>query len=216
ISHMSNQSAPKLPENVFDLMLISMEAFYGLLLALGVWWLYFFNRKAVIAQFRGEAVSDAQAPFRRPISLSILAWFLLFGSCSCLVCLVLSFPTILFGILLTGRAAKIVFLAYGVMLLFIGVGILKLKPWARKLSIWYFSISIASMTLSLALPGSEARFERAYSALESTFGTTGPQVHPPVWSSILIGLISFGVPLWLVISRKQAFTQNRVSAPPLA
>ena len=53
----------------------SLIAFYLIIAAIGVWWLVYFTRKGVIAQFAGEgSLSTLSA---RPLSISIIAWWLL-------------------------------------------------------------------------------------------------------------------------------------------
>ena len=79
-------SNPNLPANFVGMIRTGLVMFYGLLAALGGFWLYFFNKRSVKAQFLGELSAGTMradlngAKRSRPLSITVIAWFLLIGS----------------------------------------------------------------------------------------------------------------------------------------
>lgn len=88
--------SPGLIKGVLAVVLI----FELMLAALGVWWLVFFNRRNVKAQFLEKA--EAATPRRGPLSITIIAWLLVVGGLSLPFQLLFSYPTIMFGFVLRG------------------------------------------------------------------------------------------------------------------
>jgi hypothetical protein len=78
----------------------------------------------------------AAARSGRPMSISIIAWLLL-GSLITLGSALLRFPAVFFNRLLTGWAAVLCYLAFAVVTLYLGFGLLRLNPRARVLAIYY-------------------------------------------------------------------------------
>ncbi|MFZ3243922.1 MAG: hypothetical protein WA185_02515 [Candidatus Acidiferrales bacterium] len=128
-------------------------------IAIAIWWLILFTRKRVIAEFaaRGAAGPPAdpqtaftapapplassvastsprmQLSYRRPVSITVIAVFLLAGAAA--FPMFLFYPaswrvTVFFGMILTGRAVLVVFATYSALGILLGTGLLLLKPWA--------------------------------------------------------------------------------------
>jgi hypothetical protein len=86
-------AAPMYFVRVFSLV------FYGVPLAIGLWWLVLFNSKAVVAQFASPAGgsetpssdslldSPAPRPPAVPLAITVLAWFFLLSSCYSCPCI---------------------------------------------------------------------------------------------------------------------------------
>ena len=213
---------------------IAMGAFWLLLLAIGIWWLVFFNRPKVKAQFAhsAPASSDAATPesahswqnnasaapapevAQRPLSITILAWLLLAGCLFIPLGLILHSPAILFTKMLTGWPATAVFFIFAILQLFIGIGLLRLRPFARIAAIAYFVFGAVNTAVFNFAPGGH---ERALALMEnqvSMFPWTRPFESQPqllldpgrlIAFGAVTGVIAATIPLYFLITRKLAY-----------
>jgi|HubBroStandDraft_1064217.scaffolds.fasta_scaffold44255_2 hypothetical protein len=196
-----------LPSNFVLGVRVVMEIFYAALAALGGWWLYFFNKKAVRAQFANDAApADFPASInRRPLSIAIIGWYLLASSVIFLSIAGFRFPLFLFGYLIRGNLVVGVLAVYAAIHILAGIGLLKLRPWGRTLTICYFSLVILQTILSAALPGSGARFQEAMAELTTRFNLPPTTIHFSLWFSVLSVVPLYVVLLWFLITRKRFF-----------
>jgi hypothetical protein len=209
---------PDLPENFTLYMRIFMAAFFGLLAALGVWWIVYFNRKSVRAQFQGALAEGQESPgvARRPLSIAIIGWYMVVSAFCTLPFLFLHMPMFLMGFMIKGWASSLFMLACGVLQLVAGAGLLKLKPWSRILAIGYFSFFTLSTVMMVALPGSQARYEEAMRSVQETVGAPAPPstLHFPMWFGLAFCLPLFAVVVWFLVTQKKSFLPaNQISAP---
>jgi hypothetical protein len=74
---------PSVPPSFMTTFRVIMVGFYALLAALAGFWLYFFNKKSVKAQFVAEPTDGPtvrlalRRPGARPLSITIIGWFFL-------------------------------------------------------------------------------------------------------------------------------------------
>src|SRR2546421_1970833 len=134
-------TAPDVPATFMNTGRILTALFYSIPLGIGVWWLIFFNLRAVSIQFRaagsisgelpGEAIAEGLRPAKPapPLPITVLAVFFLLSSLSFVFIFFMPAPVVLFGHMFRG-AARIPFwvVSYG-LLIAAGIGLLKLKPW---------------------------------------------------------------------------------------
>jgi hypothetical protein len=84
VSMSQTESVP----NVSPAIIIGVFAVFAVIAllnaALGIWWMIYFNRSRVKAQFMGEAAAAAPRVF--PLSMTIIAWFLILGAVTSLFC----------------------------------------------------------------------------------------------------------------------------------
>jgi hypothetical protein len=128
------------PEETIHVVRWFILILYGLPLIVGVWWLILFNRKTVKAQFARHSVPlDPTAPqeTRRPLPVTVLAWFFISSVVNVVIVpfLPFSFPVIIFGYPIPGAGGKIFMLLNCLLLIVAGIGLLKLKPWSYPLTI---------------------------------------------------------------------------------
>jgi hypothetical protein len=213
---------------------ISMGAFMLALAGIGVWWLMFFNRSKVKEQFgqlspaladgsqfqttntvQGTLVGTADSSAnKRPLSITILAWFLLAGCLFVPLSLGLHAPAILFTKLLNGWPAALFYLSLAVVQLCIGVGLLRLRPTARTAAIiYYVFLSVNAVVFYLA-PGGHGRMLSFMESERSMFPwmhmlPSQPEFHfdstPFLVMGAVGGLIGTAIPLYFLITRKFAF-----------
>jgi hypothetical protein len=197
-------SSPGDPPGLKTGFRIGIVCFYGVLALIGGWWLYLFNRAPVVAQFAPGP------PPSRPLSVLVIAWHLLFGSVACFVCTWLPFPATLFSFTITGWTAKAVYLLLGLSQLWLGAGLLQLRPLSRILTIG-FSIFAALNCLSLVLlPGAAARLTKGVADLPASMHEWPLAIPLPLVPVGLTMALLCSVPIWFLVRNRSAF----VKAPP--
>jgi hypothetical protein len=133
-----------------------LAAIYGIPLAIGIWWLILFNRKAIKSQFAGSAIPfDANFPQkpRCPTPVAVLAW--LFIACVLdvpFLAFLPSVPLLLFGHFIGGQAGRTVLILMFVLFAVAGIGLLKLKPWSYSLTLGLEFFFLASGMVTLLNP----------------------------------------------------------------
>jgi hypothetical protein len=196
-----------LPAEAIRTTRIVFSVFYLLLVAVGCWWLYLFNTRAVKEQFLGGGTSGPapQGP-QKPLSIVIIAWIMLIGGCLLLPFSLLKMPTVILGFILTGWIARLVYLAYGVAQVLLGLGLLKLKPLSRTLAVYFLFFGLLNTAAQMLLPGREARFAALMKL--NPLGLPATNVPPPAsayWFGLVFGTLSSLVLVWFLIRGKDAF-----------
>jgi hypothetical protein len=101
----------------------------------------------------------------------------------------------------------VIWLVMCVLQVIMGIGLLKLKAWARITSICYCAFFVFN-SFAMLIPGSQARFEEAQAEIRRIFAIptlTPNQVHFPMWFGLIFSLPLFGLQLWFLITNKEAF-----------
>ncbi|HTU35842.1 MAG TPA: hypothetical protein VMF66_18720 [Candidatus Acidoferrum sp.] len=226
---------PSLPSNFAVTMRVSIALFYGLLGALAVFWIFFFNRASVKDQFQtkprhfaepalqlGPATAFA-APDRsatsRPLSITIISWLLIIGSAFAPLSMLYSrtafhgieIPLCFLGFFLFGRTAALIMVVWMAAQVIAAVGLLKLQNWARLTTIGLQLLGIINAVLMVGIPANRLRFQHIMDA--ATAFMNQPMAQPmsssfPVWIGMLASLPLFVVVLWFLITRKHAFTKQ--------
>ena len=240
------------PKAVFFIGL-AMAVFALVQMGIGIWWLVFFNRAKVKAQFvprylQSPGSVSGETPYRmdmphsatppppglappaglapplsppiaapnptvRPLSISIIAWYLL------AICLFVPFslamhaPAILFTAILTGWRAVVFFLAYAGLAVYVGTALLRMKPAARLIGIAYFVFNLFNIGVFYLAPGSRARMTRFLDLQQSMFPWMPSQADSPFHIDIMpflivgaiLGLALSLVPVYFLVAAKPAF-----------
>ncbi len=201
-------SPPNAPPGLMTGIRIGIVCLYGILALIGGWWLYLFNRAAVVAQFAPGP------PPVRPLSVSMIAWFLLVGGVVCLVYTWLPFPAMLFGFIIKGWPAITIYLLLGLLQLWLGIGLLRLRPLSRILTIGFFLLGGLNSLAFALLPGFAARMTEAMGSLPVSMRQPLPADFPmPLGAIAVTTVITCGVPIWFLLRRRDAFIQVPPSAP---
>ena len=215
---------------------LGMGAFWFGIAGIGVWWLILFNRPKVKAQFvripspvavvgappmpaqlTGVSPSPANA---RPLSITIIAWLLLASCVFIPVNLLMHAPAIFLTKIVSGNAVVIYFLVVLVVHLWLGVGLLRLNPTARVAGIAYYILIFVNAAIFYLAPGGHDRMRALVSASQAIFPWTkqmqqsGPQLDlmPLMRMGGVVGLLTILIPLYFLITRRQAFTRKEVPA----
>jgi hypothetical protein len=206
---------------------VGMAIFYGLLALLGGWWLYFFNSRPMRETFRGGASTPSSAwtpgvlapeenpgSRKRPLSITIIAYLALVSACMFPFFNILHMPLTFLGFYFTGAKASLIVVGYMSVQLLMAYGLLRLEMWGRSLAIYYFNFAIFNSIISVILPGAQARYEEAMSAMQGSLGLPPTQFQFPLWFSLVFSLPWIAIQLWFVVTRKKAFEgPYRLQAP---
>ena len=106
-------------------------------------------------------------------------------------------------------------LAFGFLQMVMGAGLLKLNPWARTMTIIYFSFFFLNSISIAVVPGTQMRFEEAMTEMRKIFGTYPTPMPFPMWFGLLPGLPLFLAVLWFLIKRREAFLPEAEGVAPL-
>src|ERR1019366_10368365 len=98
-----------------------MAGLYGVLAAIGVWWLVLFNLSSTKEYFAQHAPSQPDA---RPLSVSIIGWYLLISAVSLAAMAVLRMPAFVFGAVITGWGGLAMYAVLASTQVFLGAGLL--------------------------------------------------------------------------------------------
>ena len=187
---------------------IGIIGFYGLLGLLGAFWIWYFNSSSVKAGFEGGLVLPA--PRGRPLSISIIAWLAIFGGAFSLVMAVVPFPAVFFVWVFKGLPAHAIYAVYAGVYLWMGYGLLKLKPASRILAICAFAFSAVSIALFSLSPGmagrNRAMMETMPAALNLAHDTYSS---PSTYAGLIMAVLSSGVQIWYLARNRAAFYRDR-------
>jgi hypothetical protein len=215
---------------------VVMGLFWLGILGIGVWWLVFFTRARVKAQFTGvlpptgtlsPATSIAQtvggppatlqlSRTERPISLTVIAWFALAGSVCLIPMMFTHLPAVFFIKTLTGWPAIALYLAFAVVSFYVGLGLLRYKPFAREIGIGYFLFTVINMVVFYLTPGSRLRIQTILDDENKIFpwmtqGQTAATFRMDPTPMMIFGaamaVILAGVQIYFLITRKEAYEQ---------
>jgi hypothetical protein len=205
--------------SIMAMMRIAMAVTSLALIALGVWWAIFLTRRAATVQFAGGA-APLDRTFRRPVSITVIAWFMLVGCAGVFLSIALRSPVPFFVIMLTGVPALLYVVATGATLVYAGIGLLRLAPTARLVSIGYFAFGILNSAVFALGPGGHARLvaftERARAMNPMTSPAPPPfqvDMLPMMYASMAAAVLGGLVPIYFLVARKGAFLPAGAAAP---
>lgn len=200
-------------------------------LALAIWWLVLFTRSSVRLQFAlGVTFEPAHPPvfarpvayaegaatcvsprmqlaYRRPVSITVIAVCLLAG-CAFFPLMFFYPPnwriTAIFGVIVTGRSFLLVWVVLLAASLSLGIGLLRLKAWARRGSIAYFVVMLVNTALSVRVIG------RVMEMMQKQMDIPAPQLPAAFMKTIAAVGFIFGVCLYVaaiyfLVTRHAAF-----------
>ena len=181
--------------------IVAFYVFFALVFAgLGAWWLVYFTRPAIKPQFLSAAI-PAAVP-RGPLSIKIIAWLMVVACAVTSFSILSPYPMMVFGFVLRGwasRALLLLFLACG---LAGGIGMLRWRTWAHSLAVGFYGFGLLNV-LSFVIPGAVPRMKDAMQEFMPPNAPFDPTVF--VWFGLVIGLLTSGVLLWFLLTRRRVF-----------
>jgi|ERR1700728_857701 len=208
--------SPQLTPSLLTGMRIFLTLLYAALAVLGGWWLYFFNKRSTKEQFlkmRGASLErvlgqTAIAPGARPLSITLIAWYLLISAFIGVLGLSVNPPVFFFGFFFKGTSASLIMFGLALVQSLTSFGLLKLRPWGRTLAIYYFQFLIFNSLTMVLIPGTQARFDQAMGdMMRDMQGSSNPAqvMHFPIWFGVIFAVPLLALLLWVVIRKKDVF-----------
>jgi hypothetical protein len=130
--------------------------FYGVICAVGIFWLVYFNRQKVRDAFAGPAGEAAES--RRPILISVIAVLNMIGAASCLLMVFLPLPGAIFGWILHGWGKAALYLVFAVLTGAVGAGLWQLKRWGWRLALAMQAFGLVNVVVYLLRPSLWLRY----------------------------------------------------------
>ena len=193
-------------------ILAGIACFYAVLALIGGFWLYFFNTSRVRTQFAGGGLT--QPPGGRPFSLTMIAWLMLSGGALCGVLALLPLPAVLGGWIVSGWAARLVYAGTALIELWLGWGLLRLRPLSRVLSIAFSVLGPVNSLLFALLPGADARFAAVLAVYSPELRYSSTSHFPSLFGGIATVPLS-AVVIWFLVKCRPAFHPEPEITPPL-
>jgi hypothetical protein len=190
-------------QRLMDAMRWGMAGFYGVLAAIGGWWLVLFNLRSTKEYFAQDAPS---APPARPLSISVIGWYLLISSVFVAAMAVLRMPAFVFGAVITGWGGLAVYTLFAGAQIYLGTGLLHLQEQARLGTIGYFCFTVLNSVLTV--PGSAAKMQILQREMPRLFPAGVPMQYPqPIWVFVLMGVAFVAIPIWFLVRQRAAFVK---------
>ncbi len=214
----------------FPVFRILMAGFWLMLAAIGTWWLIFFTRSGVKAQFEPSAVlSPLQAipgtipvPVvpslpdkpRRPVSFTVIACLMLLGALFMPIAFLMHTPGIVLTRIVTGPKAVVYYIAVTVLSLYVGIGLLRLRPLARKVGIVYSILLLINSAVFYLAPGGVGRMRSLIESQSTIFPwmrltQSQPNLQLDMAPAMIVGgitgLLIISAQIYFLITGKEAF-----------
>ncbi len=178
-------------------------AIFGIPFAIGVWWLFQFNRKGTIAAFSSGAPTAAPA---RPLSISIIGWVNVIGGISCLFPILARIPAFMFGVEFTGWSAGVVYAFFGALSIYIGRALLDLRERGRRFAIGWFVFSLVHIGVVTFVPTLRRRMLDMQRRVEESQAQPAP-FDAAVFANVtfvLVALMALAA-IWFLVRNRGAF-----------
>jgi len=172
-------------------------------LSIAIWWLVYFNRSNVKAEFGTGTV--ASQPRQFPLTVSIVAWLLIGGGVINGIQMLFSYPLVLFGIVLRGWAAGLALALFAAVSVSAGIGLLKKRIEAHSLAVGYFVFGLLNVVSYLVLPGSFDRMQELVRETQSNQALPVNAMSPIMVVGMLTSIIGMSALLWFLIKARRPF-----------
>jgi hypothetical protein len=160
---------------------------YAAVLAIGIWWLVYFNRKSVRSVFAGPAGQIAES---RPVLISVFAVLSILAAPCCAATAFIPVPALFFGAVIGGGGKIALFLAFALLELVIGIGLWRMVEWARRLALGMMALGAVNMIVYLARPSLMLKnMGEVYRAMQ----VAQPQFAPHVQNILIAETFSFSL-----------------------
>lgn len=185
---------------------------FGGLAILGIWWIVFFNRPKIRAQFAGEENTLSQ----RPMSISIIAVLMMSSPICCLLLLFApQSPYLFFWFTVEGWMARLLSLVLSGISLWIGIGLWRMRLWSRKAAIYYYIFGFLAVAMPYALPGREARLQELLSRRHVTQQIGDENAQTTIGMTLICG-ISILLPLPFLFRSRFGSTDDGSDLPRIS
>ncbi len=178
--------------------------FYAVPLAIGIWWLIYFNRARAKALFSPGGVVPPASPL--PVSITVIGWFLVTSAITFPLVLYWQWPAMLMGMLLTGWSAALVHVFWCALSLYAGVGLLRCKMSGYNATLALFAAGPINALVFWLTPGSTERMAQFMrTARFPRMNLAAEPVLPSPELSLAVGLLSVAIPVYFLLTRRKKF-----------
>ena len=216
---------PGADAGMFAYFRFGFAGFYLLLAAVGVWWFILFTRPSVKGQFGASSAIGAM-PLNsvsvqssgRPLSITIIGWLMIVGSAFAPLNWWLRPPIPFFWRMLDGWSALLYIGVYAAVAIYVGIGLLKLKPLCRTIAIWLHGFGAVNAAVFYLAPGRNERIHAMMNWMPAFIPR--PAMEFPTSLALVGGLFGIAVVLvvvYFLVTSKPAFdrsSQSPASSPP--
>jgi hypothetical protein len=202
---------PNVGARLMSIIRLSMFGFYAALTGIGVWWLILFNLRNSRRYFIGQADAPASG---KPLSISLIAWYLLIAAALLPLAVILRVPALIFGVVFTQGAALAVYIAFAVVHLYLGVALLRLRETARIGAILYFGFVAVSGVVSALRVDPDEMMRQTQAAMPAFATTSTPAIPTPPWLIATLTIAYGAIPTYFLIRRRQAFLSPPAESQP--
>ena len=190
---------------------VFVAVFYGIMSAVGISWLAYFNLKSVRAAFlagQGPLVES-----RRPFLISIIAVLSIIGAVACLLMALIPLPGAFLGLILNGWQRAVLYLVYAALLAAAGVGLWRLQEWGRRLALAMQVVGLLQYAVYLVHPSLLVRYSQQ---IDQKINLTEPQQTLQVQTVLnnqtifYVAAMGFGITfliviIWVLMRYRNAF-----------
>jgi hypothetical protein len=134
----------------FKIGIVFGTLIYGAMLAIGVWWLAYFNRRNVRALFT-EANGNAKEN-RRPLLIAVIAVLLVIGTLFCYLMAFVPLPGLIFALIPRGWEKVLLLSVYAAFGVAAAIGLWRLKEWGRRLTLALITFGVINCFIYLVRP----------------------------------------------------------------
>ncbi len=180
-----------------------IASFFLLLFAVGVWWCCLFNTDSIQKAFRRTDPRADRSP--RPVSISLIGWFLILSGCLTFVLALMGQPATLFSLMLSGKSAFLFCLVVSLVELYLGIGLLKLRALSRTISVYFFAFGLVNSAFFFLHPAQSALAAVGISSIPLILRPSNSAHSFLFWVAVIIAAVGAFVPVWFLVTRKSSF-----------
>jgi hypothetical protein len=194
--------APGLDPSIMTTVRLGIVAFYAVLTGIGVWWLVLFNRSGARNYFAWQEPVRERA---QPLSVMIIAWWLIGSSVLMAPSVIFRFPAVLMGVVLTGLPAMALYVVFATAQLWVGTSLLGMRRTALIGAIAYFTFAAVNGIVSLIGPAYPEMVRQVKLAMPKLFPAGIPEMSGPMWPYAFMSAAFCAVPIFFLVQQRPRF-----------
>jgi hypothetical protein len=180
-----------------------IAGFFLFLFSVGAWWFCLFNTDSIQKAFRRADPRADRSP--RPVSISLIGWFLILSGCLTFVLALMGQPATLFNLMLNGKSAFLFCSVVFVVELYLGIGLLKLRALSRAIAVYFFAFGFVNSMFFFLHPAQSALAAVGISSIPLLIRPSSSAHRFLVWLPVIIAAVGASVPVWFLAKRKSSF-----------
>jgi hypothetical protein len=182
--------------------------FHGIICAVGISWLVYFNRHKVCEAFISATGKASES--HRPILISVIAVLNLIGAVSCLLCVFLPIPVQIFGWLFEGWGKAALYLVIAALTASIGIGLWQLKEWGRLLALAMQALGLVNTAIYLVRPSLMLRYSEE---IQQRINPMQPQLPEHFQTTMYSVMFGFTILLYIAIIAVLIYYRKAFQSP---